>query len=403
MNILFVHNNFPAQFRHVVRALLGAGTHRLATICAKGAAVPPGILVERYDPTFGTQAHAFARRFDGECRRAERVLYAATRLKAGGFVPDIIVAHSGWGETLPLREAFPRAKLIVYCEFYYRSYGQDVGFDPEFPEFGMDGRVALNIKNASQLLALADADVGLSPTHWQRSTFPVEFQGKIQVIHEGIDTALVRPRREGEAFRVRPDLALTNDDEVITFVSRNLEPLRGIHSFLRALPMLMQRRPRAHIVVVGGDGVSYGRPVEPPFQHWRDRFWREIARDVDASRVHFVGQIPYGPYLRLLQISKVHIYLTYPFVLSWSLMEAMSSGCAIVASDTAPVLEVVPAHAAKLVSFFDPQALAEATAEVLSDAGRLKELQLRARERIVEFYDMQMRCRPEFISLLEAI
>ncbi len=255
MNVLFVHNNFPAQFRHVVAALLAQGRHRVAAICTKEANVPAGIQAERYELPLGVTAHMFARRFDSECRRAEQVLYAATRLKTSGFEPDIIVAHSGWGETLPLREAFPHAKIVVYSEFFYRSRGQDVGFDPEFPEYGVDGRVSMSIKNASQLLALADADVAVSPTLWQRSTYPAEFQSKIHVIHEGIDTARVTPNAAA-IFRLAPHHVLTSKDEVITYVARNLEPMRGIHSFLRALPALLEKRPKAHIVVVGGDGVS---------------------------------------------------------------------------------------------------------------------------------------------------
>jgi len=402
MNILFVHNNFPAQFRHVVAALIAAGRHRIAAICTKDASVPGGVQVERYEPPQGVAAHIFARRFDSECRRAEQVLYAAARLKAAGFLPDIIVAHSGWGETLPLREVFPRAKIIVYSEFYYRSRGQDVGFDPEFPEYGVDGRVSLTIKNASQLLALADADVGVSPTHWQRSTYPVEFQSKIQVIHEGIDTGRVAPSALA-MFRLAPDHVLTVKDEVITYVARNLEPMRGIHSFLRALPRLLERRPKAQVVVVGGDGVSYGAAVEPPFRSWRARFWPEVAGQVDARRVHFVGQISYERYLSLIQLSSVHIYLTYPFVLSWSLLEAMSAGCAVVASDTAPVREVVSSDGGRLVSFFEPVEIANKVVDLLQNRVDLIKLQRASRDFIVENYDMNTKCRPKFMSLLEDI
>ena len=402
MNVLFVHNNFPAQFRHVVAALLAQGRHRVAAICAREAVVPSGIQTERYEPPQVVTAHMFARRFDSECRRAEQVLYAATRLKTSGFEPDIIVAHSGWGETLPLREAFPRAKIVVYSEFYYRSRGQDIGFDPEFPEYGVDGRVSLTIKNASQLLALADADIAVSPTLWQRSTYPVEFQSKIHVIHEGIDTARVAPNAAA-MFRLTPHHVLTAKDEIITYVARNLEPMRGIHSFLRALPALLEKRPKAHIVVVGGDGVSYGAAVEPPFRHWRERFWPEVAGHVDASRIHFVGQIAYERYLSLLQLSSVHIYLTYPFVLSWSLLEAMSAACAVVASDTMPVREFISGDRGRLVSFFDSADLAKQACNLLDDREILLAMRRASRHFIVKNYDMRTQCRPKFLALLESL
>lgn len=402
MNVLFVHNNFPAQFRHVVAALLAEGRHRIAAICTRQASVPPGVQAERYEAPQRVTAHIFARRFDSECRRAEQVLYAAARLQSSGFLPDIIVAHSGWGETLPLREVFPGAKIVVYSEFYYRSRGQDVGFDPEFPEYGVDGRVSLTIKNASQLLALADADIAVSPTLWQRSTYPVEFHSKIRVIHEGIDTTRVAPSAAA-MFRLAPDHVLTTKDEVITYVARNLEPMRGVHSFLRALPRMLERRPRAQVVVVGGDGVSYGAAVEPPFRNWRERFWQEVAGHVDATRVHFVGQITYERYLSLLQLSSVHIYLTYPFVLSWSLLEAMSAACAVVASDTMPVREFVSSERGRLVSFFDSDDLADQVVQLLDNREKLLTMQRASRDFIVKNYDMQTQCRPQFMSLLESL
>ena len=278
--------------------------------------------------------HPFARRFDLECHRAEQVLYALSSLASSGFEPDVIVAHPGWGETLPLRTIFPTARILLYCEFFYGVEGRDVGFDPEFPETGIDGHVALHLKNAATLFGLADCDLGISPSAWQRSTFPKEYQQKISVVHEGVDVDTVKPNADA-GLRLPNGRQFRRTDEVVTFVARNLEPVRGYHIFMRALPHIMAERPRAQIMVIGGDGVSYGA-LPPRGTTWKTAFFEEIANKVDRSRIHFAGRLSYADYLSALQISSAHVYLTYPFVLSWSVLEAMSAGCIVIGSNTAP-------------------------------------------------------------------
>jgi glycosyltransferase involved in cell wall biosynthesis len=368
MDFLFVHNNFPAQFRSLAEEVARSRSNRVAAIGASGAQDLPNVSVHRYEmQCFDVAAtHSFARRFDLECRRAELVLFAASQLAAAGFKPDIVVAHCGWGEALPLRAMFPKARHVVYCEFFYRSDGQDVHFDPESPRFGVDGVAALHCKNASTLLALAEADVGLSPSKWQRSTFPIEFQDKIRIAHEGVDLDRVRPE-SGAKFTLPGGEELTRRDEVLTYVSRNLEPLRGYHIFLRALPDVLAARPRARVVIAGGDGHSYSHPP-PDDTTWKAHYLDEVAPRLDLSRVHFVDRLPYDAYVRLLQVSSTHVYLTYPFVLSWSLVEAMAAGCAIVASDTAPVREAIDdGENGILVPFFDSAAVAAAIVRNLAD------------------------------------
>ena len=185
--------------------------------------------------------HPFARRFDLECHRAEQVLYALSSLASSGFEPDVIVAHPGWGETLPLRTIFPDARILLYCEFFYGVEGRDVGFDPEFPETGIDGHVALHLKNAATLFGLVDCNVGISPSAWQRSTFPQEYQEKISVVHEGVDVDSVKPNTDA-VLRLPNGRQFRRTDEVVTFVARNLEPVRGYHIFMRALPHIMAER-----------------------------------------------------------------------------------------------------------------------------------------------------------------
>jgi glycosyltransferase involved in cell wall biosynthesis len=380
MNILFVHNNFPAQFRNLAVELAGNPRHRIAAIGAEGAQALPDVDLRRYRMrSFNvSQTHPFARRFDVECHRATQVLYTLSELRSSGFEPDLVVGHCGWGETLPLRSVFPKARIAIYCEYYYRPDGQDVHFDPEGPQLGVDGLVTLHCKNASTLLSLAEADIGLSPTHWQKMTYPVEFHDKIHVVHEGVDAERLRPD-ESAAFTLPDGTELHRGQEIVTFVARNLEPMRGFHIFMRALPKILEERPRAQVVIVGGDGVSYGASP-PEGDSWKSIYLDEVASRIDLSRVHFLPQLPYDDYVRLLQVSRVHAYLTFPFVLSWSLVEAMAIGCVIVGSDTAPVREAIRNEVNGLLTpFHDPEALAAKIVLVLAEPRRFESLREAAR------------------------
>ncbi|MBV8574074.1 MAG: glycosyltransferase, partial [Acetobacteraceae bacterium] len=364
------------------------GSFELAAIGAEGAQSLEGVALHRYQvPSIAVSAtHAFARRFDAECWRAEQVLMAAAALASAGFIPDFILAHSGWGETLPLRAMFPKARMIVYCEFFYRAEGQDVHFDPSAPRFGADGIAALQCKNASSLIALAEADAGVSPTRWQRSTFPKEFQEKIEIVHEGVDLAAVRPDPTA-SFTAPSGRALHKTDEVITFASRNLEPMRGYHVFLRALPAILRARPEAQVVIAGGDGNSYSH-APPAGRTWKAHCLDQVLADLDLARVHFVGLLDRSSYLSMLQVSSAHVYLTYPFVLSWSLLDAMAAECSIVASDTAPVREVIEDRKnGTLVSFHDHSALAQAVVNALANRALSSQHGAAARKTVAERFD----------------
>lgn len=401
INVLFIHNNFPGQFAHLARALVRDTKMRVAAIGSSTSQAISGVELARYslqNINLST-THPFARRFDMECYRAEQVLYALSSLKAADFVPDIVVAHPGWGETLPLRTVFPNARIILYCEFYYGAQGRDVGFDPEFPESGTDGHVALSVKNASTLLALAGCDDGISPTEWQRSTFPSEYRDKIKLIHEGVDVDVVKPNFDA-VLGLPSGKTLKCSDEVITFVARNLEPLRGYHVFMRALPRIMAKRPNAHVVVIGGDSVSYSASP-PEGTTWRSLFYEEIADQIDAKRIHFMGRVPYSDYLSALQISSAHVYLTYPFVLSWSMLEALSAGCLVIGSDTAPVREVLNKDNGLLIPFFDIEMLAERVIEALAHPRRFRLVRQRARQTILDQYDLARICLPKMMKLLQ--
>lgn len=402
MNVLFVHNNFPAQFTQLARFLQQRSDVQVAAVGARTSRSIEGVKLLKYalSNVNVSQSHPFARRFDMECHRAEQVLYNLTALKSSGFVPDVILAHPGWGEALPIRTVFPKARLIIYCEFFYSCFDRDVGFDPEFPMMGMDGHVGLHLKNAATLLALSECDAGIAPTHWQRSTFPELFHDKISVLHEGIDTARAQPS-PGASFRLPSGKLLTAKDEVVTFAARNLEPLRGYHIFMRALPRILAERPNAHALIIGGDGTSYG--ASPPAgTTWKSLFMSEISERIDPKRLSFVGHLTYQDYLRALQVSSAHVYLTYPFVLSWQLLEAMSVGCLVIGSDTAPVREVLNERNGIKVPFFDIEGLAERVVDALAHRDRFSDIRAAARQTILDRYDLAQSCLPALSNFIGA-
>ncbi|MDV3442687.1 glycosyltransferase family 4 protein, partial [Pseudomonas otitidis] len=319
--------------------------------------------------------HPYVRSFEDGVLHGQQVLRLLLDLKAKGYRPDVVVAHPGWGESLYVREAFPSARLIHFCEYYYRAQGADAGFDPEFP-LDTHGAASIRSRNALHLLNLENCDLAITPTRWQRSLHPAAYRDGMRVIHEGIDTAGLGP--DPEATLALPDgQVLRAGQPILTYVARNLEPYRGLHSFMRALPRILAAHPGCQVVVVGGDEVSYGsRPKDAA--NWRSKLLAE--NPIDPARVHFLGKVPYATYKQVLQVSAVHLYLTYPFVLSWSLLEAMASGCLVVASDTAPVREVIEdGRNGRLVDFFDTGAIAERVVQALSKPERFQALRQQAR------------------------
>ena len=400
-DILFIHNNFPGQFRQLAGWLVTQPKYKVFAIGSDTAKAMPGVTLQRYtNSSEGLDlVHPYARRFEMECRRAEQIIYAANVLRLAGMSPKTIFVHPGWGEAIPLRQLFPQARICLYCEFFYRTVGADVGFDPEIGQFGIDGLTRISLRNASTLLGLAEADVCIAPTHWQRDQFPKEFQSKIRVVHDGIDTDTLKPARASFTHPKLPS-PLKNGDEVLTFVARNLEPYRGFHIFMRALPAILKARPTAEVCVVGGTGVSYGAPPAAGGT-WKDALLAEIGSNADLSRVHFLGALPYEKYLSLLRVSRAHTYLTYPFVLSWSLMEALAMECLVIASDTAPVREVINhGENGMLVPFFDIDALSDRLIDALAEPDKYLSMQKQARDTILHKYSFKNNSLPVFREIL---
>lgn len=400
MRILFLHQSFPGQFRHLVRHFADTGCD-VTFITQPNGNHMTGIRRVNYEPNREPMGstHHYIRDTERSVLYGQGAVRAAIQLAQAGWIPDIIVGHNGWGELLFLKEVFPDTPMLGYFEFYYHANGVDLNFDPEF-QTEIDDAMRVRMKNTVNLLGLETCDAGLSPTLWQKSLYPVSAQSKIRVIHDGIDTLTTRP--DDNAVLTLPDgTTLSRQDEILTYVARNLEPYRGIHTFLRALPELLARRPNARVVIVGGDGISYGRPSAD------GRSYREILLDeisIDLDRVHFLGQVSYEQFLQVLQISRLHVYLTYPFVLSWSMLEAMSAGCVVLGSATPPVQEVIEdGRNGFLTNFFDHGALATRAAELLADHSSLSAIRAAARHTVVERYDLHTRCLPQHLGFIDEL
>ena len=407
MNILFVHQAFPGQYRHILRALASQGNHRVVGMGIGPATekLPQSVTYVQYGLTRGNTPglHDWMLDLDSKFVRAEACAKAAAQLRDQGFLPDLICAHPGWGEALFLRDVWPHARLLCYQEFFYHSRGVDLDFDPELQGTpSWEDCARLRLKNANPLLMLDAADWNVTPTAFQRSTFPKEFLPSITAIHDGIDTDLACPDANVASLQLPDGTILNLGEQIVTFVNRRIEPYRGCHTFLRAVPEILRRHPSARVVVVGAtEGVSYGKAA--PGNSWRDVFIKEIVGEFDSGRLHFTGSLPYESFLHLLKLSACHVYLTYPFVLSWSLLEAMSSGCAVVGSSTAPVQEVIKdGQEGILVDFFSPDSLADAVNTLLDSPSFASDLGKRARDTVVKRFSLQA-CVPRHLALMQLV
>ncbi|NBJ11595.1 glycosyltransferase [Microvirga arsenatis] len=402
MNLLLLHPNFPGQFKRLAKELMGREEWRIVGIGEgeRGSGGAERITYRGYSHPTGPAEAAFplGTDFAEHARRGRTVADLAQALKDKGFRPDVILAHPGWGDALFVPEVFPEARFIAYLEYFYRAQDSDLDFDPELRVRSRDLRT-VPLRNATNLLAFAAADCCVTPTRWQAGLFPPQIGSQIEVIHEGIDTAHAAPN-PAAAFALPNGAVLSQADEVVTYVSRSLEPYRGFHVFMRSLPEILKRRPKAQVVLVGREEISYGQN-HASGQSWKRVMLEEVGADLDMSRVHFLGQLPYDAYLDLLRVSSVHVYLTYPFVLSWSFLEAMACGCTMLGSATGPVLEVLKdGENGRSVGFFDRAALVDTLCELLDDPAQRRRLSQAARETVLEHYDFKTRTFPRYLDLL---
>ena len=406
LNILFVHQNFPGQYAHIVRSLCQEGCHNIIALGINDnkSRLPSGLKYYRYSITKGTTdgIHALASEIETKIIYGEACARAAHKLKLEGFTPDIICCHPGWG-VLFLRDVWPNIPILAYQEFYYSSYASDTTFDPEFCATQTWAETArVRMKNTHLDLSLKSATWNITPTFFQRNKFPLSDQARMSVIHDGVNTDIASPASSENKFNLPDGTEISKSDHVVTFVNRTIEPYRGCHTFIRSIPHIQSRYPNSQIVIVGStSGTSYGSPC--PGGEWKDVFLDEIRSSYDPTRVHFTGNLPYASFISLLQISSCHVYLTYPFVLSWSLLEAMSCACPIVASSTEPVQEVITDGVnGLLVNFFSPEALATAVTDLLSNASLSHKLGRAARQKILSEYSLS-KCLPRHLQLINLV
>ncbi len=407
MKFLFIHQGFPAQYKHIIRALASQGSNQIVALGIKTLKqkIPKNVQYLRYNiPKGNTEGiHQLALETETKVIRGSACANAAYDLKSKGFIPDIVCAHTGWGEALFIKDVWPNVPILSYQEFFYRSTGFDYGFDPAVQgESTLIDFAKVRMKNAYNYLMLEASDWNVTPTQFQRSTYPHEWQEFISPIHDGIDTSIACPDLDPDALLLPDGTKISKDDAVVTFVNRSIEPYRGCHTFIRAIPLIHENFPDAHIAIVGSTkGVSYGRACEQG--EYKDFFMNEIKGQYRSSHVHFTEQLPYSDFLHLLKLSSAHVYLTYPFVLSWSLLEAMSCGCAIVGSSTAPVEEVIfHKKNGLLVDFFDSNDIAKSVVMLLKEKRLAQELGDQARKTIVNNYSLNV-CLPQQLSLIRLV
>lgn len=406
MNILFVHQNMPGQYRELVQWLAAQGGHRIYFLTQRKdapnfAGVETRIYKAHRKPA--KDAYGLSKVWEEATGAGFGAAMAARRMESEeGFKPDIVIGHIGWGELIFLKQVWPDVPIIGFFEYYYNIEGGLVGFDPE-ETVSDHAPFLMHARNAVPLANIETVDQGHCPTIWQRDRFPASFHDRMYVCHDGIRTDKLRPNPDVELKLGRLDHPLTRDDEVLTYVARNLERARGFHVFMRALPQIMRERPNARVLIVGGNEVSYGGKSADP-RGLRGEMEAEVGDQLDWSRLHFLGRIPYPDYQKLIQLSRCHVYLTMPFVLSWSLLESMSMGATIVASDVAPVREAVThGQTGLLVDFFDREALARQVIDVLAKPDDFSDLGQTARAHVIQEYDFLTKCLPEHIAQINAL
>ncbi len=385
MNILFLHRNFPAQFRYIAPELANNPNNKVVFITNNETTKMNNIVKIQYKlkREVPNNCHAYLRFYEECVNHGQAVAEAAIKLKEQGFKPDIIFGHT-WGQTMFMKDIFPDVPLLCYFEWFYNSKGGDVGFDGKVPS--VDNCARLRAKNAHLLIDLYSCDAGFCPTKFQLKQFPKEFHHKIKVMHDGIDTDFCKPDENVEFTIKDKNITFTRNDEVITYATRGMEAYRGFPEFMQAVEILLKKRPNLHVIIGGEDRVCYGAQLVNTT--YKKMMLEKL--DLDLNRIHFVGSLPFNEYVKLLQVSSAHVYLTYPFVASWSLLDSMSCACPIVASSTEPVEEFIKdGENGLLFDFYDINEQVQKIEYALDNKEKMLPIRQNARQTIVENYSLK--------------
>ena len=405
MKFLFVHQNMPGQYRELVQWLADKNEHEIVFLTQRKR--PPAFdgvttVIYKTHRVAQEKAYGLSRTWENAAGSGFGCAQAAKKLRDKGFTPDIIIGHVGWGELTFIKEIYPDVPVIGLFEYFYSTKGGPVGFDPESPA-SAHAPYLMAAHNAVPLANIEVVDLGHCPTYWQRDRFPKSFHDRVYVCHDGIRTEKMLPNPSVELSLRRLKKPVTREDEIVTYMARNLETTRGFHQFMRAIPKIQAARPNARFLIIGGNDTSYGGKSKHP-GGLRGQMELELADSVNWEKVHFLGQVPFANYQKIIQVSRCHIYLTMPFVLSWSFLESMSMQSTIVASDVAPVREAIThGETGLLVDFFDPAALAAQVTDLLANPAAYSHIGANARKHVVATYDFLSVCLPEHLKQINAL
>lgn len=408
--ILFIHQNFPGQYKHIYKVLVREGfeVHSLSISKYEGE----GISNHYYElnSSSSDSINQWAREFEAKMIRADSALNKCLELKKGGFDPDLIIGHPGWGETFFMKEVWPKAKLLTYVEFYYKTIDCDIDFDRSvieddlnlnFEEFYKFNKFKLAARNAPFLASYATSDYLVSPTQYQKDLIPESLREGIEVIHDGIDTDILKP--DPKVTLSINGKKYSRDDNVITYVSRSLDPYRGFHIFMKSIPKILKQNPDANIFIIGND-KTHGYGAKPTGkENYKEIYFSKIRDEIKGNedRLFFFGPVQYELFIKVMQISSAHVYLTYPFVLSWSFLEAMSCGATIIGSNTEPVTEVIQdKENGLLVDFFDHESISNNVHKILKNKDKYKNISINARQTIIDKYDLKSVALPKHLDLI---
>ena len=408
-NILLIHQNLPSQFNNLITYLkshpgvnlVGVKEKNLSTPYSNHSLLQGMNIVEYTLPEQKKSSNQLERILDTSIQRGKLLVQIAEALIKQNFIPDIVIAHSGWGETLFLKDRFPDARLVILQEFFHGPNSPDINFDPEFQVDRSVNEIAV-MQRSLDLQACFDADTIITPTQWQASLIPFEFAKKVRVVHDGIDTSRFMPNHKAQ-FQLPTKRTVTKKDKVITYIARGLEPYRGFHSFVRSIPAIQRQDKEIEIVIVGNDNVYYSPRLNHPTLTYREHYFKQIQNKADFSKIHVYDKLPQQRCIELMQVSRAHAYYTYPLFSSLTILEAMSCGCTVLGSKTGPVEEFIqPNRTGHLFPFFGIQEFANLAVHVVNDKTHTQEaIGNRARNFIKSCLDWETRIQPFWTRLID--